>query len=76
MKKTQAAEKKLPPVQRDALMKILKARFEQNAGRHPGLKWAAVEARLEAKAQTLWSLHQMETSGGEPDVVGHDKDDR
>lgn len=59
--------------QREALLKTLKARFEKYPNRHKGLEWAKVQARLEAKARTLWSLHEMERTGGEPDVVGHDK---
>jgi hypothetical protein len=63
----------LPPEQREALLRTLKARFEKNMNRHQGLQWAAVQARLEAHPETLWSLHEMERTGGEPDVVGHDK---
>ena len=59
--------------QRDELLKVLKARFEKNTNRHQGLEWAPVEARLEAHAEKLWSLNEMERTGGEPDVVGHDK---
>jgi hypothetical protein len=51
----------------------LKARFEKNMNRHQGLEWAKVQARLEANAEKLWSLSEMERTGGEPDVVGHDK---
>ena len=64
---------KLPPGQRDELLKTLKARFEKNMNRHKGLDWAKVQARLAAKPEILWSLNEMERSGGEPDVVGHDK---
>jgi hypothetical protein len=63
---------KLSAEQRDELLSVLKARFEKNANRHKGLKWADVQAKLEAKPEKLWSLHQMETTGGEPDVVEHD----
>jgi len=63
---------KLPPARRDELLGILKDRFEKNAGRHPGIRWAAVEARLEGNVEKLWSLNEMETTGGEPDVVGHE----
>lgn len=56
----------------EELLGLLKTRFEKNANRHPGLDWASVQARLEAKPETLWSLHEMETTGGEPDVVGRD----
>src|SRR4030095_7074625 len=59
--------------QREELLSALKARFEKNLGRHQGLVWAKVQARLEAKADKLWSLHAMERTGGEPDVVGQDK---
>ena len=55
------------------LLKTLKARFEKNMDRHKGLEWAKVQARLEAKPDAQSSLHQMEQTGGEPDVVGHDK---
>jgi hypothetical protein len=59
--------------QREELWKALKARFEKNPNRHRGLAWAQVQARLEANADKLWSLNEMERTGGEPDVVGHDK---
>src|SRR5580693_1253037 len=59
--------------QREELLKALKARFEKNMNRHKGLDWAKVQARLEANADKLWSLNEMERTGGEPDVVGHDK---
>jgi len=65
--------KKLSPKQREELLKALKARFEKNMNRHKGLEWAKVQARLDAKAEKLWSLNEMERTGGEPDVVGHDK---
>lgn len=65
--------KELAAKQRDALLKTLKARFDANMDRHKGLKWSAVEARLEASKSALWSLNEMEESGGEPDVVGIDK---
>ncbi len=60
----------LSPKQRDELLTALQARFEKNMGRHPGLVWAKVQARLEAKPDKLWSLNEMERTGGEPDVVG------
>jgi hypothetical protein len=63
----------LPPGQRGELLRTLKARFEKHMKRHQGLQWAAVQARLEANPEKLWSLHEMERTGGEPDVVGHDK---
>lgn len=59
--------------QREALLGTLKARFEKNMKRHKGLEWAEVQARLEASAEKLWSLHEMERTGGEPDVVGVDR---
>jgi hypothetical protein len=63
-------KKELSSKQRDELLAALKARFEKNLGRHPGLVWAKVQARLEANAEKLWSLAEMERTGGEPDVVG------
>jgi len=59
--------------QRDEVLRVLKARFENNMNRHKGLKWAKVQAKMEANAEKLWSLSEMERTGGEPDVVGHDK---
>ena len=66
-------KKELFPKQREELLKALKARFEKNMGRHQGLVWAKVQVRLEANAEKLWSLNEMEKTGGEPDVVGQDK---
>ena len=66
-------KKKFSPEQRDELLGALKARFEKNMNRHKGLEWAKVQAKLEANAEKLWSLHEMERTGGEPDVVGYDK---
>src|SRR5687768_10780896 len=66
-------KKELSPKERDELLKTLKARFEKNMGRHKGLDWAKVQAKLEANPKKLWSLGEMEKTGGEPDVVGHDK---
>ena len=70
----------LPAGKREELLKVLKARFEKNMNRHKGLDWAKVEAKLEANlsagkagTQKLWSLNEMERTGGEPDVVGYDK---
>ncbi len=65
--------KKLSPAQREKLLSALKDRFEKNRNRHKGLEWAKVQVRLEANADKLWSLNEMEETGGEPDVVGHDK---
>ena len=66
-------KKELSPEQREELLRALKARFEKNMNRHKGLEWAKVQAKLEANAEKLWSLNEMERTGGEPDVVGHDK---
>ncbi len=66
-------KKQLSPKQRDELLKTLKARFEKNMNRHKRLEWAKVQARLEADAGKLWSLHEMERTGGEPDVVGQNE---
>src|SRR5882762_10204609 len=59
--------------QSEEILTVLKARFEKNLNRHKGLEWAKVQAKLEGNAEKLWSLNEMERSGGEPDVVGHDK---
>jgi hypothetical protein len=59
--------------QREELLRTLKARFEKNMNRHKGLEWAKVQAKLEANPEKLWSLNEMEKTGGEPDVVGYDK---
>jgi len=64
---------KLSTKQRDELLSALKARFEKNMKRHKGLEWSKIEARLEANPEKLWSLNEMEITGGEPDVVGQDK---
>src|ERR1700729_1065139 len=66
-------KKEFSPDQREELLQVLKARFEKNMNRHKGLEWAKVQAKLEANTERLWSLHEMERTGGEPDVVGHDK---
>jgi hypothetical protein len=66
-------KKELSPEQRKELFIALKARFEKNMNRHKGLEWASAQAKLEADAEKLWSLNEMERTGGEPDVVGHDK---
>ncbi len=63
---------KLSPEQREGLLETLKARFEKNMNRHQGLDWANVQAKLEAQPEKLWSLYEMERTGGEPDVVGYD----
>ena len=59
--------------QREELLKTLQARFEKNRNRHPGIEWDAIQAKLEANAEKLWSLNEMEKTGGEPDVVGFDR---
>jgi hypothetical protein len=66
-------KKVLSPEQREELLGTLQARFEKNMNRHTGLEWAKVQAKLEANPEKLWSLHEMERTGGEPDVVGQDK---
>src|ERR1700681_1353786 len=66
-------KKDLSPEQCEELLRALKVRFEKNMNRHKGLAWDKVQAKLEANAEKLWSLNEMERSGGEPDVVGHDK---
>ena len=66
--------KVLPPEQREELLRTSKARFEKNMNRHKGLEWTKVQAKLEANAEKLWSLHEMERTGGEPDVVGYDQE--
>lgn len=66
-------KKELSTKQRDELLKALQARFEKNMNRHQGLEWTKVRAKLEANPEKLWSLSEMERTGGEPDVVGHDK---
>ncbi|MCL7413845.1 MAG: DUF4256 domain-containing protein [ANME-2 cluster archaeon] len=68
-----AFKKELSPEQREELLRALKARFEENMNRHKGLEWAKVQAKLEANPEKLWSLNEMERTGGEPDVIGHDK---
>lgn len=72
MDSTNSSTQELSREQHAALLKTLKARFEKNMDRHTGLEWAEVQARLEALPGKLWSLNEMEKTGGEPDVVGHD----
>ncbi len=67
------SKKSLTPPQREALLKTLETRFEANAPRHPGIAWDRVASRLDAHPEKLWSLNEMESTGGEPDVVGHDE---
>ncbi|MDO9186862.1 MAG: DUF4256 domain-containing protein [Bacteroidia bacterium] len=66
-------KKKLLPEQQQELLKTLRGRFEKNMNRHKGIEWAKVQAKLEANPEKLWSLNEMEKTGGEPDVVAHDK---
>ncbi|WP_127589658.1 DUF4256 domain-containing protein [Paenibacillus lautus] len=63
--------KELSTEQREGLLHTLKARFEKNMNRHQDMEWADVQAKLEANPEKLWSLHEMEITGGEPDVIGH-----
>lgn len=70
--KSAKTKKALSPAQREELLDALQARFEKNMNRHAGLDWAKVKARLDAKAEKLGSLSEMEATGGEPDVVAHD----
>lgn len=65
--------KELSPEQREELLRVMKVRFEKNMNRHKGLEWANVQAKLETNTEKLSSLNEMERTGGEPDVVGHDK---
>ncbi|MFC0775808.1 DUF4256 domain-containing protein [Terrimonas alba] len=76
MKKINSDKKTLSPELREELLKTLRTRFEKNMNRHKGLEWATIQSRLvgmEANPEKLWSLDDMETTGGEPDVVGYDK---
>lgn len=66
-------EKDLSSIQRDELLKILKARFEKNTNRHKGIEWSKVEAKLLGNGEKMWSLNEMERTGGEPDVVSFDE---
>jgi hypothetical protein len=80
MKQTRKAETEMQRArdmeerQREELLRTLKARFEKNMSRHGSHEWAKVQAKLEANAEKLWSLNEMERTGGEPDVVGHDEE--
>jgi len=67
------SKKELSPKQGEELLKVLKARFEKNMNRHKELEWAKVQVKLGTNTEKLWSLNEMERTGGEPDVVGHDK---
>jgi len=69
-------KKELSAKQAEELLSTLKARFEKNMNRHKGIEWAKVQTRLKANTAKLWSLHEMERTGGEPDIVGYDKKTR
>ncbi len=73
MNENNSTKRELSTGQHEELLGVLKARFEKNMNRHEGLKWAKVQAKLEANPEKLWSLNEMERTGGEPDVVSHDK---
>ncbi len=73
MSNTNSNKNKMSAEDRDKLLKVLKARFEKNMVRHKGIEWTRVQTKLEAHPAKLWSLNEMETTGGEPDVVGYDK---
>ncbi|MEO6254565.1 MAG: DUF4256 domain-containing protein [Ferruginibacter sp.] len=66
-------KKELSTKQCNELLNTLKTRFEKNMNRHKGIEWAKLQAKLEANTGKLWSLNEMEETGGEPDVIGHDK---
>jgi hypothetical protein len=72
MNTSNSHKKEWSPEKREALLSALQTRFEKNIHRHPGLEWANVQAKLAANPEKLWSLNEMERTGGEPDVVGHD----
>ena len=72
MNNIKTTKKKLSPEQREELLRALKARFEKHMNRHKGLEWTKIQAKLEADTEKLWSLNEMERTGGEPDVVAHD----
>ena len=71
--KSMSDKKKLSPKESEELLRVLKARFEKNMNRHKGVEWAKVQGKLQANPDKLWSLNEMEATGGEPDVVGQDK---
>jgi hypothetical protein len=73
MKNVNTKKQKLTSEQREELLNALQTRFEKHMNRHKGLEWAKVQARLDAHPDKLWSLNEMESTGGEPDVVGYDK---
>jgi hypothetical protein len=73
MSKININKKKLSSAEGSALLSVLKARFEKNKNRHKGLEWATIQSKLEAAGEKLWSLNEMERTGGEPDIVGYNK---
>ena len=73
MSNVKSKKEKLSPEQREQLLSVLKARFEKNVKRHRGFEWAKVQAKLDGNPEKLWSLNEIEITGGEPDVVGYDK---
>lgn len=73
MSKINTNKKKLPAEQRATLLSILKTRFEENMPRHKGIDWSVIQTKLETNIEKLWSLNEMEKTGGEPDVIGYDK---
>ena len=73
MNNVNSNKKELSPEEGKELLKVLKGRFEKNMNRHKGIEWAKVQAKLEANKEKLWSLDEMEETGGEPDVIGYDK---
>ena len=73
MANASGGKKALSPTQREQMLRALKARYEKNTNRHKGLEWAEVQTKLKANTEKLWTLNEMERTGGEPDVVGQDK---
>jgi hypothetical protein len=73
MSKTETIKKKISSEEREELLKVLKARFDKNMKRHKGIDWAEVEEKLKGRPEKLWSLNEMEKTGGEPDVIAYDK---
>jgi len=73
MNNIKTIQKKLSSAQREELISMLKSRFEKHSNRHKGIEWSDVQARLETNSEKLWSLREMEATGGEPDVIGQDK---
>ena len=73
MDKINSAKKELSQKQQEELLRVLKSRFEKNINRHKDIEWVKVQAKLEANTKMLWSLSEMEETGGEPDIVRHDK---